>query len=463
MALPLFEPEAGGRILDEIRARVGDTTFKTWFEGLELLPRRGGRLEVHVPTSFHRTYLSDRYHTLIADAAATIIGGESPEVDFRVPARLSGISGVPGDPAAPLPPSIAARSLPEEPPIAPGGPAVDATETDSRFGFPQFVVGPANQFALAAAQSVAEHPGEQYNPLFIHGSVGQGKTHLLQAITSAYRSRGFTKVISISCAKFTDEFIAAIADGKIEDFRQRYRSAEALLIDDIHFLESKNRTQEEFFHTFNALSNLGRQIVLTSDAAPHDITGLGERLVSRFKKGLVVALGAPELETRIEILRRKGSDLGLELPDDVCELVAKRVRDNVRELEGIVLRLHSLVHLEKRRLDVDNTRSVLSELFGDLGPRIDLTQIEGAVIGEFDVQASDLHSRKRTRSIVVPRQVAMYLARRHTGSSLGEIGLFFGGRDHTTVLHAVQKIEGLREQDVTLRRRLDAIESALLR
>ena len=468
LALPSFEPEQGARILDEIRRRVGETTFTTWFEGLEVHPRRGGRVEVIVPTSFHRTYLSDRYQTLIADATATITGTETPEVDFCVPAR-----------SGRTPPFATVTDKPEAGGFEPGAfdvgsPQPNSSETTAKsedttsksrekYAFDGFITGAANRFALAAARAVAERPGEQYNPLFLHGSVGQGKTHLLQAITAAYRARGFKKVISISCAQFADDFIASIAGNRIEEFRVRYRSAEALLIDDIHFLEAKNRTQEEFFHTFNALTNLGRQIVLTSDAAPGEISGLGERLVSRFRKGLVVPLSPPDLVTRIEIIERKGADQGLEIPPDVAELIAKRVRDNVRALEGVVLRLHSLVHLEKRRLDLENTRAVLSELFGDANPRIDLMQIQNAVVHEFDMKVSDLHSRKRTRSIVVPRQIGMYLARRHTGASLGEIGLFFGGRDHTTVLNAVQKIEQVRDQDASLRRRLDTIESALLR
>ena len=481
MALPSFEPELGARILEEIRRRVGETTFTTWFEGLEVLPRRGGRVEVVVPTSFHRTYLSDRYQTLIADSTAVVTGSELPEVDFCVPARSSHTPVALSSRFAEVPKrgvdlgrgvgssaGVATPPLPPEPTISKEDTTSGHTEdspsvSGGKYTFDGFIAGAANRFALAAARAVAEHPGEQYNPLFLHGSVGQGKTHLLQAIAQAYRDRGFQKVISISCARFADEFIASIAGNRIEDFRVRFRSAEALLIDDIHFLEAKTRTQEEFFHTFNALTNLGRQIVLTSDAAPGEIHGLGERLVSRFRKGLVVPLTAPDLETRIEILQAKGSDQGLDIPLEIAELIAKRVRDNVRALEGLIVRLHSLVNLEKRRLDVDNTRSVLSELFGDANPRIDLTQIQNAVVEEFDVKVADLHSRKRTRSIVVPRQIGMYLARRLTGSSLGEIGIFYGGRDHTTVLHAVQKIEKARDTDASLRRRLDTLEAALLR
>jgi chromosomal replication initiator protein len=391
---------------------------------------------VVVPTGFHGNYLADRYEELIADAAAEV-SGAAARVEFRPPAQRPALPG-----AAAAPPGISLRA---------------------EYTFDRYIAGPANRFALAAAQAVSEHPGQQYNPLFIHGSVGLGKTHLLQAIARSSADRGINRVIAINCSQFTDEFIASVASGNIESFHARFRNAEALLIDDIHYLEAKNRTQEEFFHTFNTLTNLGRQIVLTSDSSPDEIAGLGERLVSRFRRGLVAQLTPPDLETRVAIVLRKGLDLGLEISTEIAELVAQRVRENVREIEGAVLRLHSLVHLERRALDLESTRAVLAELFGDTNPRIDLLQIQAVVIEEFDVKPADLHSRKRTRSIVVPRQVGMYLARRFTASSLGEIGLYFGGRDHTTVLHAVQKIERLRDSDVGFRRRLDAIESALLR
>ncbi len=441
MVLPAFEPDFGPRILREIARRVDDSSYRTWFEGLDIVPRRGGRLRVIAPTGFHSTYLADRYQELIADAAVAVNGGPAPEVEFSVPPRPAPSPNGP----------IANGSAQLGPPLRP------------EFTFDRFIPGPANRFAYAAAQAVSENPGQQYNPLFLHGAVGLGKTHLLQAIARAFVERGFRRVVAISCAQFTDDFIASIAEGRIESFRERYRSADALLIDDIHFLESKARTQEEFFHTFNALTNLGRQIALTSDSPPVEIAGLGERLVSRFRRGLIAQLMPPDLETRVAIVIRKGRDQGLEIPLEVAELVAQRVRENVRELEGAVLRLHSLVHLEERPLDLENTRLALAELFGEGNPRIDLLQIQRAVLEEFDVNPTDLHSRKRTRSIVVPRQIGMYLARRFTSASLGEIGLYFGGRDHTTVLHAVHKIERLREQDVSMRRRLDTIEGSLLR
>jgi len=429
--------DLGTRILEGISRRVGETASRTWFDGVATLPRRGGRVEVMVPTGFHASVLADRYHEVIADAAAEVLGAPA-KIEFRVQTRPS---------AAPTHPRV-------------GGPGMPLR---AEFTFDRYIAGPANRFALAAAQAVSEFPGQQYNPLFLHGPVGLGKTHLLQAIARSYIESGLENVVAITCSQFTDDFIASIGSGEVESFRKRYRSASALLIDDIHFLEAKNHTQEEFFHTFNTLTNLGRQIVLTSDSPPDEIAGLGERLVSRFRRGLVVQLTPPDLETRTAIVVRKGRDLGIDISAEIAELVAQRVRENVREIEGAVLRLHSLVHLERRTLDVESTRSVLAELFGEVNARIDLLRIQHAVVNEYDIKPADLHSRKRTRSIVVPRQVGMYLARRFTSSSLGEIGLYFGGRDHTTVLHAVQKIERLRDTDVGFRRRLDAIESALLR
>ncbi len=461
-SLPAFESDFASKVFAEIRARVGETAYSTWFEGVELISRRGGGVELRAPSAFHRSYLSHRYSTLIADSVAAIQSstpGEPwlersaeslPEIEF------TDRSGSARNAAATAGSATATQNLGPEPPM-------EATSRRHQYTFDRFIAGPANQFALAAARSVAEDPGGQYNPLFLHGTGGLGKTHLLQAIAGTLEEKGFQRVVSIGCTEFTDDFIAAVGRGNIESFRQRYRQADALLVDDIHFLEAKNKTQEEFFHTFNALSDLGRQIVLTSDTAPGEIPGLGERLISRFRKGLVATLTSPDQQTRIAIVLAKGKEQGLEIPIEVAELIAKRVRENVRELEGAILRLHSLVHLERRPLNLENTRQALIELFGEGNPRIDIVQIERGVLEEFDVTVTDLHSRRRNRSIVIPRQVCMYLARRLTNASLGEIGLYFGGRDHTTVLHAVQKIEGLRDADLSLRRRLDQIESSLLR
>jgi chromosomal replication initiator protein DnaA len=306
-------------------------------------------------------------------------------------------------------------------------------------------------------------PGSSYNPFFLHGSVGLGKTHLLQAVAHRLQSTGVSNVIALSCASFTNEFIAALSSQKIDEFRKKYRRAGALLIDDIQFLCDKERTQEEFFHTFNEIYNRERQIFLTSDAAPSTIQGLSERLVSRFRLGLVVQMDPPDLETRMAIIHKKADQRGLELSADVVEVVARRIRDNVRELEGAVLRIESMVRHENRAITTSSVSETLDELFGGTNTRIDLRKIEELVCEEFVVTTSELHSARRTRSIVLPRQVCMYLGRRFTACSLGEIGQYFGGRDHSTVLHSIEKIRHGLPLDAGLRRSTEVIEEQLRR
>ncbi len=327
--------------------------------------------------------------------------------------------------------------------------------------FDHFITGPSNQLAHAAAIACAENPGNAYNPFFIHGSVGLGKTHLLQAIAHRLAERGLKKVIVISCASFTNEFISALSTQKIDRFREHYRSADALLIDDIQFLCDKERTQEEFFHTFNDIYNREQQIVLTSDAPPMAIEGLSERLVSRFRLGLVVQLEAPDLETRMAIVQRKMVSRNLELPQEVVEQIAVRIIDNVRELEGAVLRIESMILHEGVSATPDHVGSALDELFGTETRRMDLTTIEKTVCEYYSVTPEQLSSSRRTRSIVLPRQVCMFLGRIWTDCSLGEIGQHFGGRDHTTVMHSIDKIRTNVSGNATLRRDIESLEAAL--
>ena len=327
--------------------------------------------------------------------------------------------------------------------------------------FEAFVTGPSNQLAHAAAMAVADNPGGSYNPFFLHGSVGLGKTHLLQAVGHRLQGSGVQNVIALSCASFTNEFIAALSTQKIDEFRHKYRKAGALLIDDIQFLCDKERTQEEFFHTFNEIYNRERQIFLTSDAAPAAIRGLSERLVSRFRLGLVVQMDPPDLETRMAIVHRKAEHRAIDIPLDVVEVVARRIRDNVRELEGAVLRIESMARHENLPVTVKTVSATLDELLGGSTTRIDLRKIEELVTVEFSVSSEELHSPRRTRSIVLPRQVCMYLGRRLTDCSLGEIGQHFGGRDHSTVLHSIEKIRQCVEQDAQLRSSIEAMEGQL--
>ncbi|PCJ11557.1 MAG: chromosomal replication initiator protein DnaA [Planctomycetota bacterium] len=434
------------RILDELRATIPPDQWAPWFEEVEIY-NGAGRITFQVPSPLHSTFLQHRFQGIIENCTRKVLGSDSP---FRVVFEVK---------------EATSRQLPGKNSSTPD--ALIAQQKNARLAlkksltFEAFVTGPSNQLAHAAAMAVADNPGGSYNPFFLHGSVGLGKTHLLQAVGHRLQSAGIPNVIALSCASFTNEFIAALSSKKIDEFRTKYRKAGALLIDDIQFLCDKERTQEEFFHTFNEIYNQERQIFLTSDAAPSTIRGLSERLVSRFRLGLVVQLDPPDLETRMAIVHRKADQRGLELPNAVVEVVARRVRDNVRELEGAVLRIESMARHENRAITTNSVSDTLDELLGGSSTRIDLRKIEELVSVEFSVSSEEMHSKRRTRSIVLPRQVCMYLGRRLTDCSLGEIGHHFGGRDHSTVLHSIEKIRQCVEQDNQLRVSIEVMENRL--
>ncbi len=312
---------------------------------------------------------------------------------------------------------------------------------NQRYTFSNFVVGPSNRLAHAAALACVQGPGAVYNPLFIHGAVGLGKTHLVQAIChAAIKKNSGMKIVYLSCESFVNDFISAMQSGTLENFRAYYRTVDMLIVDDIHFLAHKEGSQEEVFHTFNSLYNTERQIVLSSDSPPKDIPTLEERLVSRFKWGLVARIDAPSFETRVAILKNKALMLGRELPDKVAHYLAENIDSNVRELEGAVIKVTGLASVEKSEITIDTARTAVSDSAPRKEKQYKIEEIRDAVAEYFNVKASDLHARKRNKSIVVPRQICMYLARKLTDYSLEEIGGFMGGRDHSTVLYAEDKI-----------------------
>ncbi|MHC4860485.1 MAG: chromosomal replication initiator protein DnaA, partial [Planctomycetota bacterium] len=316
------------------------------------------------------------------------------------------------------------------------------------YTFDGFVVGPSNKLPHAAALAVSSQPATAYNPLFLHGSVGLGKSHLLQAICHAVLSRRKDlRILYLSCETFTNQFIASVKSGNIGNFRYRYRHVDVLVIDDIHFLAKKEQTQEEFFHTFNTLYNSGGQIVLSSDSSPKEIPTLGERLVSRFKWGLVAEIEPPDYETRMLIVKRKSKLRGKDFPDDVCEFVADRITANIRELEGAVLKVLSVADIHERPVDMEIAREALRSLTSPAKRKITVEKIIEAVTRYYDVRQADLQGRRRSKSIAFPRQVCMFLARLLTNHSLEEIGGYFGGRDHTTVIYATEKIEKMKTAD----------------
>ncbi|MBN1859229.1 chromosomal replication initiator protein DnaA, partial [Candidatus Bipolaricaulota bacterium] len=333
---------------------------------------------------------------------------------------------------------------------------------NSAYTFDNFVVGPSNCLPHAAALAVAESPSQAYNPLFVHASVGMGKTHLVHAICHALlRKRRDLNILYLSCEGFVNQFISAVEHGQIEKFRYRYRHVDVLLVDDIHALQGKERTQEEFFHTFNTLHNDHKQIVLSSDSPPAEIPKLEERLVSRFNWGLVTRIDPPTFETRVAIVNKKAQLRGRQFPSEVVEFIAASVEKNIRELEGAVVTIIGYSSLANKPVSLGLARDALRDTIRHTRNRPGMDAILDAVIQEFHVRLSDLQSKKRSRALAYPRQVCMYLARKLTELSLAEIGGYFGGRDHTTVLHACDKIGHVLASDPERSARIEQISRLL--
>ncbi len=331
------------------------------------------------------------------------------------------------------------------------------------YTFQSFVVGPSNRLCHAAAVAVAESPGTAFNPLFMQGSVGLGKTHLLQAIChAALETQPEKEILYLSCETFTNHFIAAVEKGNIEEFRTRYRHVDILLIDDIQLLADKESTQDEFFHTFNSLYNSGKQIVLSSDSQPKDIPTLKERLVSRFRWGLVASIDPPCFETRMAIILKKAAMHGHSIPNDVAEFVANSIKTNIREIEGAVNRLCAWSDAGKAQLSLETAAEALSDMLGPSSSQtVSMDDIIKIVTAAYKVRLSDLQSKKRSKSVSLPRQICMYLARKMTRHSLEEIGGYFGGRDHTTVMYAEEKVAELAGKKPDFRKSIERLEREL--
>jgi len=330
------------------------------------------------------------------------------------------------------------------------------------YTFENFVTGPCNRLSHAASVAVGDQPGQAYNPLFIHGGVGLGKTHLLQAISQKVLEKNKdARILYLSCDSFVNQFILAVETNEMHQFRHRYRLVDVLVIDDIHFLAGHDRTQEEFFHTFNTLYQQHKQIILSADCSPSEIPELEDRLISRFNWGLVARIEKPCYETRIAILQKKARMRGLTLPEDVVCYVAGRVENNTRELEGAITKIQGMAMLQEGRIDLELAKSALGDTAIPEQRRITIQQIFEAVTKYYNVRLSDLQSKKRQKSIAFPRQVCMFLARRHTGYSLEEIGGYFGGRDHTTVLYAVRTVDGDMRSDKNVAEQLTYLQAQL--
>jgi chromosomal replication initiator protein len=446
--------EIWSQLQGAVREYVEPVQFETWFRRASLVHVDAEVLRIAVQDHFARTWLQSHYREATEKAAVQIFGTArriEVVVDPEAVARL------PLPSAAPAQESAEPGQHPQPSP-GPGLLLSSDVGLNPKYTFDNFVVGPCNRFAWAAAAGTAEAPGKAYNPFFLHGSVGLGKTHLLQSLCFSLLQRDpKTRILYLSCETFVNHFINALEDGDLQKFRHKYRNVDVLVVDDIHMLANKERTQEEFFHTFNALHQQGKQIVLSSDSTPRDIPTLQERLVSRFKWGLVTEIEPPCYETRMAILKRKSRDRGREIPDDVASLLAERIDSNIRELEGAVTKLLSYAGLSSRPVTADLAREALRELFAARKGQPAMEDILRIVTEHFGVKLSELQSKKRTNTIAYPRQVAMFLARQITRHSLEEIGGFFGGRDHSTVIYAVDKIQQLAAEDLSCRSLLDSL------
>jgi chromosomal replication initiator protein len=420
--------------------------FDTWFVPTRLRGIEDSTARIEVPNKFFGQWLTEHHKELLSEALAEAQGGREVTVMFVTPEKA---------------PVKAAEGRTSSARVVPASRARRASPMNPKYTFRNFVVGASNQFAHAACLAVAEAPAQAYNPLFLYGGVGLGKTHLLNAIGNHVAETSDLRIAYVTTEQFTNEVINSIRYDKMMDLRKRFRNIDMLLIDDVQFLAGKERTQEEFFHTFNTLYEAHKQIVLSSDRSPKEIANTEERLQSRFGWGLIADLQPPDVETRIAILRKKSDDEGIQLPEEVIQFLAANMKSNIRELEGSLVRLGAYASLTGQPVALDMARHVLRDLIGEKKKIIALDDIEEAVAARFHVKISEMKSRRRSKTLVYPRQIAMYLCRELTDASFPEIGRHFGGKDHTTIIHACKQIAKAREADGTLSATLESLKEQI--
>jgi chromosomal replication initiator protein len=431
------------QILKYLQQKISHESYENWLKGSAFVGMDGDTLFVSTPDRETRTWLETEYSGLIRNAIK----------ELNLPVRhVSYESQAPGGTVNQALAAVEATADPE----------TRAAALNPKFTFQSFVVGACNQFAAAAAKSVAENPSRSYNPLFLYGGVGMGKTHLMHAIGRELTDRyGSMRIIYTSSERFMNEMIACIRTERMPQFHQRYREADVLLIDDIQLLGNKERTQEEFFHTFNELHDHQKQIVISSDSPPKDIPGLLDRLRSRFEWGLMADIQPPDLETKMAILDKKAEAEAVKLPDDVRTFMASKTKSNVRELEGALVKLIAYSSLTGSPISLQMAQQVLKHIVHVQDRKISIDTIQKAVAERFEIKQSALKEKSNTRKVVYPRQVAMYLVKELTDASLPEIGRAFGGKHHTTVIHSIQKIEQSRHNDPDLNRIIQGLMEAL--
>ena len=438
-----------------LRTMLNSDIYNLWFMPIRAAHLEGENLTLEVANDFCEVWLKDNYLGLIHDVLIQSCG-HPLKVKFQV---------APGSPPNPAAEAARARSKPEPEIVERASSAPRDIIFNPKNTFETFVVGENSNHAHAAAQAVAQNPGKSFNPLFLYGGVGLGKTHLLHAIGQyVLAQKKHARVAYLSSEKFTNEYIDAIQNSQLVRFRKKYRQSDVLLIDDIQFLSGKERIQEEFFHTFNALHEAHKQIVMTCDRPASEIQNLEQRLVSRFEWGLVTDLQPPDVETRVAILRKKEKAMGVQLPDEILNFLAQRIRTNIRRLEGALIRVASYASLTGKKVTIETVEGLLREVLHEEGRfTVNIDVIQKKVAEHFDIRLADMTSKRRPENIAFPRQIAMFLARQMTENSLNAIGEAFGGRDHGTVLHACRLVKGRMEVDAQVRQVVSYLEKQLLR
>ncbi len=437
------------QVLSRVESKVNRHVFYTWFKQTTLVRELADTMLVGVPNPFVRDWLTKHYAGVFTEALAEV-GRPGVTLKFATAEELEAERHLVADEPAEVHGSPDGQDAPP--------PVITASGLNPRYTFDSFVVGSSNQFAHAACRAVAEAPSRSYNPLFLYGGVGLGKTHMMHAIGHYVLTQApLTRLTYISAERFMNEMINALRYERILDFRDRYRSVDLLLVDDIQFIAGKEGTQTEFFHTFNALYDSAKQIVITSDCPPHEIPKLEERLRSRFEWGLIADIQPPDIETKVAILKKKADGEGVPLPDNVALYIAGKNKSNIRELEGSLIRLIAYASLHGLDITLPLTQDVLKDLLNTDGRAITVEIIQKFVADHYQMKVGELKSRNNAKSVAMPRQVAMYLCKALTRASLPEIGRAFGGKHHSTVIHSIRKVEALRRKDADFNSRINSL------
>ena len=453
------------KVLDALRTKISDFNYKNWFQNLSWAYDEPGKVEVRVSSRFIRDWLIDHYLELIKFEFFRLTEKEHEilfKIDRKINKNLELFPKSDDDTKKTQSQAELPKPVQEQTPRL-NSKLIANLGFNPRYRFDNFVVGHSNQFVHAACNAVAQQPARSYNPMFIYGGVGLGKTHLLNAIGLAVlKNYPAWRIIYVTGEKFTNEVISAIRYNKTYEMRKKYRdNCDMLLIDDIQFIAGKERTMEEFFHTFNTLYEARKQIVMSSDQLPKNITNLEERLKSRFGWGLMADIQSPDFETRMAILRKKAEEDSIVLPDEVCAFIAEYVTNNVRDLEGSLIRISAFASLAKLEINLDLAKEVLKNIYTDIKPRLTVEAVQSKVADFYNLKISDLKSKRRHKNLAVPRQIAMYLCKTHLQVSFPELGNKFGGKDHTTVMHAVRKITKNIDNDVGTKSDVQNLEKIL--